>query len=110
MRLAALTLTVMGLVVPVSGPDVGERTSHELLAESAAAVQEMGRAQLPDSLSVTVCCGGLGAVKARGLVGEMLSWQGGAGCPTLSETENTWGLPWAWAPALSVAVMVTCAV
>ena len=108
--MAGLTLTVRGLVVPVSSPVVEERMSQALLLASAAAVQEMGRAQLPDSLMVTVCACAFGGVKAR-LVGETPSWHGCGGCATLRETEKAWGpMPKsAGAPALSV-VMVTWAV
>ena len=60
-----MILTVKGLVVPVSEPEVGESCSQELLVESPVAVQVMGKAQLPVSPMVTVCAPGLLASKLR---------------------------------------------
>ena len=101
-KLAAVAFT---LSVPVSVPDAGESTSHELLAASPVAVHETGRAHVPVSLTAIVCAVPVcpwATVNARLACDD--SVQRGS---MVSVTVNVSGLPWAGAPEASVAEMLT---
>lgn len=110
-NVAALTLTMKVLPLPLSVPDVAERTSQALLPASPDAVQLTGREHVPVSLTVTFCavedcpCDTENARLAGD--GED-STQGGG--KIVSVTENNWGLPCTAALLASLAERVTCAV
>ena len=103
---AELTFTPKLLPVPLSAPDGGERTSHELLAPPAVAVHETGRAHVPVSLKGTFC-----AVEdpPRGTVNIRLS----GNCASIQDdckvslTMKVSGLPCTVPPEASLAEMVT---
>ncbi len=103
-------LTPNELPLPLSVPDVAERTTHGF-RPPVDAVQVTGRAQVPVSLNITVCTPE-GDVPCRTVKlrlpgdGED-STQGGR---TVSVTMKVWGLPCTRAPLASLAEIVTCAV
>ncbi len=103
---AELTFTLRVLPVPLSVPDGGERTSHELLAPPAVAVHETEGVHVPVSLKVTGCAG---AVPPRGTANARLS----DNCDNIQDdckvnlTMKVSGLPCTVPPEVSLAEMVT---
>jgi hypothetical protein len=102
------TLTPNVLPLPLSVPDVAERTTHGF-RPSVEAVQVIGSAHVPVSLNVTFCtaegCVPCGTVKdsVPGVGGESTHDD-----KIVSVTEKDCGMPCTVAPLASLAAMATC--